>query len=335
MSKLFSSYTIRNIELPNRIVMSPMCMYSSADDGQVADWHRIHYASRAVGQVGLVMLEASAVTPQGRISARDLGIWGDEHIAGLSEVVRLIHTQGAKAAIQLGHAGRKANIDGPIVAPSAIAFGSMKTPEAMSRAQIKETVKAFAEAAARAKAAGFDCIELHGAHGYLLNQFLSPISNHRADDYGSDRDGRYRLLGEVIDAVRPVFDGALFVRISADEYDPSGNRLEDYIYFARLMKEQGVDLIDCSSGGIVTGAPAVYPGYQVPLAEQIRRAAGIATGAVGLITSGLQAEEILGNERADLIFIGRSLLKDPYWPRAAARELGEAIAAPAPYERGW
>jgi NADPH2 dehydrogenase len=337
VSKLFSPYSIKGVTLKNRIVMSPMCMYScSNEDGKVMNWHRTHYTSRAVGQVGLIILEASSVTKQGRISAQDLGIWSDDHISGLRELADLIHEQESIAGIQIAHAGRKAMIDGPIVAPSAIPFNEkLKTPEEMSIEQIKETISAFAEGARRAKEAGFDIIELHGAHGYLINEFLSPLSNHRQDEYGGDRDKRYRFLMEIIDEVNKVWNGPLFVRISSSDYHPEGNNIDDYVYYAKKMKEQGVDLIDCSSGAVVPAAIDAFPGYQIPFADKIRAESEIATGAVGLITKGIQAEEILKNERADLIFLARELLRDPYWPRSAAKELGVELNAPRQYDRSW
>lgn len=335
--KLFSPITINGMTLKNRIVMSPMCMYSCEDQsGRVQDWHKIHYPARAVGQVGLIIVEASAVTEQGRISPQDLGIWSDEHINGLRELVKLVQGQGSKIAIQLAHAGRKAVLDGPIIAPSAIPFNeTSKTPEAMTVEQVKATQQAFIQAARRAQEAGFDALELHGAHGYLINEFLSPLSNQRTDEYGGDRDNRYRFLREIIDGIRAAWSGPLFVRISANEYHPEGNTLQDFIYFAEQMKAQGVDLIDCSSGAIVPASIPAYPGYQVPLAETIKASAGIATGAVGLITSAEQAEEIISGGRADLVLLGRELLRDPYWPRTAAKQLGVELAAPKQYQRGW
>ncbi|MFD2615071.1 NADPH dehydrogenase NamA [Paenibacillus gansuensis] len=337
MSLLFEPYTIQGMTLKNRVVMAPMCMYSCTDkDGKVMNWHKVHYTSRAVGQVGLLILEATAVTPQGRISEQDLGIWSDEHIAGLRELVGLVHEHDAKIGIQIAHAGRKSTVEGPIVAPSAIPFDDKyKTPEALTTAEIRKTVAAFAEGARRAAEAGFDCIELHGAHGYLINEFLSPLTNTREDEYGGSRENRYRFLEEIIDSVKKVWNGPLFVRISANEYHPKGNDMADFIYYAKRMKEQGVDLIDCSSGGVVHAGIRAYPGYQVPLADEIRREAGIATGAVGMITSGLHAEEILSNGRADLVFLARELLRNPYWPRTAAKELGVEIEAPRQYTRGW
>lgn len=317
--------------------MSPMCMYSVVDQsGRVQDWHKIHYPSRAVGGVGLILVEATAVTAQGRITPQDLGIWSDEHVEGLRELTRLVHGQGAHIGIQLAHAGRKAVLDGPIIAPSAIPFDDKsKTPEAMTLQQIRETVTAFTAAAGRAKDAGFDVLEIHAAHGYLINEFLSPLTNHREDEYGGDRDRRYRFLREVIEGIQSVWDGPLLVRISAHEYHPEGNTPDDLVYYAKQMKAQGIDLIDVSSGAVVGGSPKVYPGYQVPFSEEIRSGAGIATGAVGLITEPEQAEEILQSGRADLVLLGRELLRDPYWPRAAAKRLGAELAAPKPYQRGW
>jgi NADPH2 dehydrogenase len=317
--------------------MAPMCMYSSHnEDGKIENWHRTHYVSRAVGGAGLIIQEATAVTPQGRISPQDLGIWSDDHIEGLSELVSMIKEQGAKTGIQLAHAGRKAVLEGDIIAPSSIPFNDdMKTPVEMTSEDIKETISAFVKGAERARKAGFDVIEIHGAHGYLINEFLSPLSNKRTDEYGGSAENRYRFLREVIDGIKGVWDGALLVRVSAKDYHEEGLDVEDYVAFAGWMKEQGIDLIDVSSGAVVPARIPVYPGYQVKLAETIKKDADIPTGAVGLITSGLQAEEILQNERADLILLGRELLRDPYWPRSAAKELNEEIQAPKQYERGW
>jgi NADPH2 dehydrogenase len=336
-SALFTPYTIKNVTLKNRIVMSPMCMYSCQNqDGKVENWHYTHYVSRAVGQVGLIVVEATAVTKQGRISPFDLGIWSDEHIPGLEQLVSMIKEHGAKAAIQLAHAGRKAMIDGEIIAPSAIPFNEeMKTPKEMTHEDIKQTVQAFQDGAVRAKKAGFDIIEIHAAHGYLINEFLSPLTNKRADEYGGSFENRYRFLKEIISAVKEVWDGPLFVRISANDYHPDGLTEKDYVNYGKWMKEQGVDLIDVSSGAVVPVSINVYPGYQVKFSETIRNGANIPTGAVGLITTGQQAEEILRNNRADLVFIGRELLRDPYWPRTAAKQLGVTIEAPKQYQRGW
>lgn len=336
-AKLFSPYTIKGVTFKNRIVMAPMCMYSSHnEDGHVQNWHRTHYTSRAVGQVGLIIVEATAVTPQGRISPQDLGIWSDDHVEGFRELVGLVKEHDAKIGIQLAHGGRKAVLEGEIIAPSAIAFNeASKTPKEMTKSDIQDTVEAFKKGAERAKKAGFDVIEIHGAHGYLINEFLSPLSNKRSDEYGGSPENRYRLLSEVIEAVKTVWDGPLFVRISANDYHEDGLTPEDYITFAKWMKEQGVDLIDVSSGAVVPARINVFPGYQVPYSETVRKGADIATGAVGLITSPIHAEEILQNDRADLIFLARELLRDPYWPRRAAKELGAEIEVPTQYKRGW
>ena len=336
-SALFTPYTIKNVTFPNRIVMSPMCMYScEAEDGKATNFHYTHYTSRAVGGTGLIITEAAAVTEQGRISPQDLGIWSDEHIKGLKKIVQLSQEQGAKVGIQLAHAGRKAVLDGPIIAPSAIPFSEdRKTPEEMTTDQIKETIHAFKEGARRAHEAGFDVIELHGAHGYLMNEFLSPLTNKRTDEYGGSKENRYRFLREVINEVKEVWNGPLFVRISADEYNDEGNTIDDFIYFAKEMKEQGIDLVDCSTGGVVPATIDAYPGYQVTHAERIKKEANIPTGAVGLITHPLQAEEIIHNDRADLVLLARELLRDPYWARTAASELGAELKAPKQYERGW
>ncbi|GAB3791561.1 NADPH dehydrogenase NamA [Virgibacillus kimchii] len=337
MSKLFSPITFQSTTLKNRIVMSPMCMYSSMkEDGHLTDFHQTHYVSRAVGGAGLIMVEATAVKEIGRISPQDLGIWDDAHINGFKKLNDQIHQYGAKSAIQLAHAGRKANIPSKIHAPSPIAFNeASRVPSEMSLNDIKETIEAFVLAARRARKAGFDIIEIHAAHGYLLNQFLSPLSNKRNDEYGGGKENRYRIIEEIIEGIKTEWEGPLFIRISTDEYDNNGNSFEDILYFASKMKQQGIDLIDCSSGGVVPAGMTTYPGYQLKRAEKIKQAAHTATGAVGLITTGIQAEEIIQNERADLVFIGRAFLKNPYWPKAAADELNFALEAPKQYERGW
>lgn len=336
-SKLFSPFTIKNMTTKNRIVMAPMCMYSCHNhDGMVENWHLVHYTSRAVGQVGLIIQEATAVTPQGRISEADLGIWNDDQLEGLQSLVESVQQHGAKIGIQLAHAGRKALVDGEIIAPSAIPFNEqMKTPQEMTLAQIKETIDAFKNGAIRAKKAGYDVIEIHAAHGYLINEFLSPLTNKRNDEYGGSIENRYRFLKEIIEAITSVWEGPLFVRVSANDYDEKGLNIDDYVTMCTWMKEQGVDLIDVSSGAVVPANIPSFPGYQVSYSEKIKHHVEVPTGAVGLITSGLHAEEILQNERADFIFIGRELLRDPYWPRTAANELGIKITAPKQYERGW
>ncbi|MFB1050430.1 NADPH dehydrogenase NamA [Paraliobacillus sp. JSM ZJ581] len=335
--KLFSPITFKEVTLKNRIVMSPMCMYAcEPEDGTVQDFHVTHYESRAVGQVGLIMLEATAVQPEGRISTKDLGIWCEKHIEGLKKVSDRIHTHGAKSSIQLAHAGRKANLPNDILAPSAIAFNeNYKTPNAMSIDQINETIQSFKVAADRANQAGFDVIEIHAAHGYLINQFLSPLTNKRTDSYGGAKENRYRFLSEILEAIKTIWKAPIFVRISADEYHKDGNNMEDFIYYAEQLKKQGVSLIDCSTGGVVPATIQPFPGYQVPKAEILKKHVAIPTGAVGLITSSIQAEEVLQNNRADLIFLGRELLRNPYWAKQAANELQFDLDAPKSYERGW
>lgn len=337
LSKLFSPIDFKEITLKNRIVMSPMCMYSSMDkDGKVTPFHLTHYISRAVGQAGLIMLEATAVQPEGRISDQDLGIWDEYHVTGLKELNKKIHHYGAKSGIQLAHAGRKAELKPPIYAPTALPFNeSSVEPIAMNLEEIKAAIEAFKNGARRAREADFDIIEIHAAHGYLINQFLSPLTNHRSDEYGGNRDKRYRFLKEIIEAVKLEWNGPIFIRISADEYHNQGNTEEDFIYFAKQMKAQGTDLIDCSTGGVVPARVKAYPGYQLKHSELVREEAALATGAVGLITTGIQVEEILQNERADLIFIGRALLRNPYWAKEAADELGYQLEAPKQYKRGW
>ncbi|WP_169087145.1 NADPH dehydrogenase NamA [Paenibacillus sp. PL91] len=333
MSLLFTPFTIRNVELKNRIMMSPMGTLAAGEDGKVTEWHKLHYGARALGQVALIMLEVSAVMEQGRDSG-SLGIWSDDHIPKLKELTELLHAQGSKAGIQLWLAGRKTNRQGMAVSASEIADRE-RVARVLTLEEIQDVIYAFKAAAIRAAAAGFDVIELHAAHGYLLNDFLSPYTNKREDQYGGTREKRFRLLQEVITEIRGVWNGPLFVRVSAEEYGPEGNRVEDYVYYASRMKELGVDLIDVSSGGVYPDKPKVYPGYQVPYSEQIRRGSGLPTAAVGLITSGLQAEEILQNGRADLIAVGRELLRNPFWPRVAAEQLGINIDEPAPYRGHW
>ncbi|XBP82112.1 NADPH dehydrogenase NamA [Bacillus velezensis] len=335
--KLFTPWTVKDVTIKNRIVMAPMCMYSSHEkDGKLQPFHMAHYISRAIGQVGLIIVEATAVNPQGRITDQDLGIWSDDHLEGFAKLTEQVKAQGSKIGIQLAHAGRKAELEGDIYAPSAIPFDEQsKTPAEMTTEQIKETIQEFKQAAARAKEAGFDIIELHAAHGYLMHEFLSPLSNHRTDEYGGSHENRYRFLGETIEAVKEVWDGPLFVRISASDYTDKGLDIADHIGFAKWMKEQGVDLIDCSSGALVQADINVFPGYQVSFAEKIREQAEIATGAVGLITTGTMAEEILQNNRADLIFVARELLRDPHFARSAAKRLNTEIPSPVQYDRAW
>lgn len=345
MSHLFSSFTARGVTLRNRIVMSPMCMYSAGEDGIATDFHLAHLAARAVGGAGLVITEAAAVEARARISVNDLGIWDDAQVEPLARIVRLCKAQGAAACIQLAHAGRKAwtptKGQGPLqgVAPSAIPFdGDWTTPRALRAEELDGILDAYRAAVRRALRAGFDAVEVHAAHGYFLHQFLSPISNRRTDDYGGPLENRARMLLRVVEAVRKELpeSAPLLVRLSCTDWVEGGLTLEDQVQVARWLKARGADLVDCSSGGSTPAVPAVgpgYPGYQVPLAEKIRRDAGIATMAVGLITTPEMAEEIVRNGRADLVALGRELLRNPYWPLQAARVLGDDFPWPKQYQR--
>lgn len=350
MSKLFSPLTLRGIQLKNRIVISPMCQYS-ATDGFANDWHLVHLGSRATGGAALIIQEATATAPEGRISAADLGIWKDEHIDYLKRITTFLKQHGAVPGIQLAHAGRKASTSVPwignkpvsvadggwqTVAPSAIAFYEGAVPEALDEAGIRKVIEDFEAAAKRSLAAGYEVIEVHAAHGYLLHQFLSPLSNQRTDAYGGSFDNRIRILLEVVRAVRNVLPDnlPLFVRVSATDWVPGGWDIEETIKLAAILKPLGVDLIDTSTGGL---APRVTiplsPGYQVPFAARIRAEAGIATGAVGLITEAGHAEEILEKEYADLVLIARESLRDPNFPLHAALQLGDDIEWPDQYKR--
>ena len=352
MSHLFDPLAIRDITFANRVFVSPMCQYSSTD-GYASDWHLVHLGSRAVGGAGLVLTEATAVLPEGRISPQDLGIWMDDHIEPLARIVRFIHEQGSVAGMQLAHAGRKASTYAPwaghgivpesqggwnnVVVPSALAFSEgYPLPRALSIDDIKNIVSAFAAAARRACDAGFRIIEIHGAHGYLIHEFLSPLSNQRTDAYGGSFENRTRVLREIVAAVRSSWPerAPLFVRISATDWIDGGWDIQQSVELARELKDLGADLIDCSSGGNVPHAKIpVGPGYQTQFAEQIRREASILTGAVGMITSSIQAEHILVTGQADAVVIAREFLRDPYWPLRAARELGQPIPWPVQYLR--
>jgi 2,4-dienoyl-CoA reductase-like NADH-dependent reductase (Old Yellow Enzyme family) len=354
MAHLFDPLRIRCLEFPHRIVVSPMCQYSCVD-GLAQTWHLVHLGTRAVGRAAAVFAEATAVTPDARISAADLGLWSDAHADALRPIFSFIKQQGSIPGIQLAHAGRKASTDAPwkggrplspaeggwtpIFAPSAIPFDAAKgyqTPRALSAKQIAAIVQAFAAAAQRALNAGAELIEIHSAHGYLLHSFLSPLSNQRTDQYGGSFENRIRALSEVVTAVRGVWPERfpLFVRISATDWTEGGWTVEESISLAKVLKPLGVDLIDCSSGGnIATARIPLGPGYQVPFAERIRREAGIMTGAVGLITQPAQADEIIRGDQADIVILARQFLRDPYWPLIAAKALGHEIAWPVQYER--
>lgn len=351
MSLLFSPLTLRERTIPNRVWVSPMCQYSSID-GRPADWHLVHLGSLARGGAGLVFTEATAVVPEGRISPQDAGIWNEAQAEDYARITAFIRSQGAVPGIQLAHAGRKASTYAPwrgrnsvpaadggwaTVGPSAVAFGDYAAPRALDADEIPALVRAWEDAAVRAVAAGFEVLEIHGAHGYLVHEFLSPLSNLRTDGYGGDLAGRARLLLEIVDAVRAAVPEhiVLFVRLSASDWVPGGLAVEDVARVAAMLAPRGVDLIDVSSGG---NSPvqdiAIGPGYQVPFARAIREASGLPTAAVGLITEPEQAEKILAESSADAVLLARALLREPSWPRRAAFELGDDLAWAPQDERG-
>jgi len=351
---LFQPLTLRSITLRNRIGVSPMCQYS-ATEGVANDWHYVHLGARAVGGAGLVIVEATAVAPEGRITPGCLGLWNDHQIEPLVRIAHFVKAHGAVAGIQIAHAGRKASAALPwnggahlsaaqggweTIAPSALAFGGElpKVPRAMTETDILSVQNNFVATAKRALAAGFELLELHAAHGYLFNSFLSPLTNHRTDHYGGSFENRVRLLLNTTRAVRQVWPDhlPLAVRISAIDWKEGGWQIEDSIALAKLLKAEGVDLLDCSSGGVVPDAKiAVKPGYQVPFAEQVRQGANLATAAVGFITEPQQADDIVRQGQADVVLLARQFLRDPYWPAHAARTLGYKISPPNQYARAW
>jgi 2,4-dienoyl-CoA reductase-like NADH-dependent reductase (Old Yellow Enzyme family) len=336
---LFSPIRLRDVTARNRLWIAPMCMYSVfAEDGIPTDWHRVHYGSRAVGGAGLVIIEATAVEARGRISARDLGIWNDKQGQAFTPIVEFMVEYGAVPAIQLAHAGRKAEVPGNI-GPSALAFSERyATPQEMSVEDIEDVVNAFAAGAERARQSGFQAVEIHSAHGYLLHEFLSPLSNHRTDQYGGSLDNRMRFPLQVVRAIRNVWPEhlPLITRISATDWAEGGWDVDQSVLFSQRMREAGVDLVDVSSGGLTQNARmSIGPGYQVPLAARIRSEAEIPTGAVGLITEAKQANDIVAKEEADVVLIARQSLRDAYWPLRVAQELGAEAPVPTQYERGW
>jgi 2,4-dienoyl-CoA reductase-like NADH-dependent reductase (Old Yellow Enzyme family) len=352
---LFDSLQIRDITLRNRIAVSPMCEYS-CEDGFANDWHLVHLGSRAVGGAGAVLTEAIAVVPEGRISPADLGIWKDAHIENLARIVRFVRQHGAVAGTQLAHAGFKASTGIPWIKsgqPAAIAEGGWRPiysstskgftpesiqPEALSVGAIARVARAFAEGARRSLEAGFELVEIHAAHGYLVHQFLSPLVNTRTDQYGGSFENRTRILREIVESVRKVWPERLplWVRISASDWTEGGWTIEESISLAKQLKPLGVDLIDSSSGGIVPAAKIpLGAGYQTPFAERIRKEAGILSGAVGMITSPEQAQHIIGTGQADLVLLAREFLRDPYWPLRAAKVLKQQVSLPKQYERAW
>ncbi|GGS25796.1 oxidoreductase [Streptomyces aureoverticillatus] len=358
MSALFEPYTLRSLTIPNRVWMAPMCQYSAQTSGPGAgvptDWHFAHYGARATGGTGLILTEATAVSPEGRISPADLGIWNDTQVEAFRRITGFLKSQGTVPGIQIAHAGRKASTDLPWqggaplapdaaegwqpVGPSPVAFDEHHTvPKELSVEQIHEVTGQFADAARRALDAGFEVAELHGAHGYLIGEFLSPHSNRRTDAYGGSFENRVRFPLEVVDAVRGVWpeDKPLFFRISATDWlEEGGWTADDTVRFAALLKEHGVDLLDVSTGGNAAGVKiATGPGYQVPFAARVRAETGLPVAAVGLITEAEQAEKIVANGEADAVLLGRELLRSPSWARDAARELGAEIRVPQQYLR--
>jgi 2,4-dienoyl-CoA reductase-like NADH-dependent reductase (Old Yellow Enzyme family) len=352
MPHLFSPIKIKNIAFKNRLVVSPMCEYSS-EDGFANDWHLVHLGSRAIGGAALIITEATAISPEGRITAGDLGIYKDDHIAKLKQTTDFIHLHGAVAGIQLAHAGRKASRKLPweggaqipsdqpggwkTFAPSAAPFAeNEESPVELDKAGLENVKADFKAATLRAIAAGFKVIELHGAHGYLIHEFLSPLSNHRTDEYGGSFENRTRFLLEIIDIVRSVWseENPLFVRISASDWTEGGWTADDSVALAKVLETRGVDVVDCSSGGNVPNAKIpLKPGYQVEFAEKIKDETGMLTAAVGLITEAVQADSIIRQGQADLVVMARELLRDPYFPLRAAHELGHEITWPVQYER--
>ena len=351
MAQLFDPLPIRGITLQNRIAVSPMCQYSS-DDGFANDWHLVHLGARASGGASLVFTEASAVTPEGRISPEDLGIWKDAHIEFLSRIVRFMKTQGTVPGMQIAHAGRKGSTQRPWegsskvsvadggwepLAPSAVAFSdTYPMPRAMTKGEIRTVVDAFGQAARRALEAGFLVLEIHAAHGYLAHEFFSPLSNFRDDEYGGSFENRTRIGREIVSAVRKVWPDnlPLFIRISATDWKEGGWDLDQAVELSKQLKTLGVDLVDCSSAGLVVDQKiAVGPGFQVPFAERIRRDANILTATVGLIETKEQVDDILARNQADLVLMAREFLRDPYWPLRTARELKQKFSWPAQYLR--
>ncbi|QEC50247.1 NADH:flavin oxidoreductase/NADH oxidase [Baekduia soli] len=354
MPHLFSPLTLRGVTLANRIACSPMCQYSCGPDGLALPWHLVHLGARAIGGAGLVLTEAAAVAPEGRISPADLGIWSDAHAEALAPIAAWIAQQGAVPGIQLAHAGRKASTTPPWagsravapadggwepVAPTGAPFSDASpVPRALSAAEVAALPGAYAAAARRSVDAGMRWLEVHAAHGYLLHEFLSPLSNDRGDAYGGDDERRARIVLDVVAAVRAEAgeDVVVSVRVSSTDWTPGGWDGDDTVRLAPLLRDAGADLIDCSSGGNVPRADIpLGPGYQVPFAERVRRETGIPTGAVGLIIDPAQADELVRNGRADLVLLARALLRDPYWPLHAARALGHEAAVPVQYARAF
>ncbi|MFC3932124.1 oxidoreductase [Streptococcus dentapri] len=327
MSKLLSPAQIAGLSLKNRVVMPPMCMYVvEKEDGKVTPFHHAHYGARAIGQTGLIILEATAVEPDGRLTKNDLGIWSDEHILGLKKLVDELHSLGAKVGVQLGHGGHKAQDALDKIAPSALAYNdNYGKPREMTLEDIKRVQKSFVTAAGRAQEAGFDMIELHGAHGYLINQFLEPLSNHRLDAYGGSLENRYRIVGEMLPAIKDAFAGSIWIRLSMTAYDETGqqNTITDWQTIGRWLERDGIDCLDISTGGLMELQPniPIYSGYQAPYTNHMKQAVSIPVSAVGLLNAPELGEYLLQTEQADLIEVGRGLIRNPNWPAEAATVL--------------
>ncbi|MCY0874849.1 MAG: NADH:flavin oxidoreductase/NADH oxidase [Firmicutes bacterium] len=338
MPSLSDSWSVGTLELHNRIVVSSMCQYMAQGDGRVTDWHMVHYGSLALGGAALTMVEASAVEARGFISTRDLGLYDSQQVEGLSRIVSFAHQHGTKMGIQLAHAGRKADVPEPIVAPSALAFNDRyQTPRALQEGEIAEIVERFAAAAKRAVEAGFDVLEIHAAHGYLLHQFLSPFSNKREDRYGGDFEGRIRLTLEVIAAVRATVSSSVpvGVRISATDYHADGYDGHEAARFSKRFADAGAAFIDVSSGGNTPVPPHVYPGYQVPLAALVKAQVSVPVIAVGMLDDPLLAEHVIQSGQADAVAIARGFLRDPHWGHKALQTLGHPVTPPTPYARAY
>lgn len=337
MSKLFTPFKVKGLEFKNRIMMSPMCMYSASDEGKLTDWHFVHYSTRAMGGVGLIMQEATAVEKRGRITAKDLGLWDDSQVEPLKRMVDFVHSIGCKIGVQLAHAGRKCEVRSEtIVAPSAMDWSEEYPVSAeLTKEEIKDIVKAFVQAARRAVKAGYDTVEVHAAHGYLIHEFLSPLSNKRTDEYGGKRENRVRFLREVLNEIKKNIPDnmPIFMRVSATDFVDGGLDINETVEIVKLVKDL-VDIVDCSSGGLLSPRIDLYPGYQIIYAETVKRETGVPSLAVGLISSPDMAEEIIGNGRADMVALGRVLLRQPYWPVYAAHELKDGDIIAEQYYRG-
>ncbi len=337
MANIFSEYRIKNLTLKNRIVMPPMCMYVAPETGMVTHWHVIHYATRAVGGAGLIIVEATGVSPEGRLTSNDLGIWEDAHVEGLASIVKAVHDNGAKIGIQINHGGRKCEAKvAEIEAPSPIPYDeNSRMPKEMTKEDIEETVDQFKNAAIRADKAGFDLVQIHAAHGYLLSEFLSPLTNKRTDEYGGSYENRVRFLGEVLDAVRSVWpaEKPIEVRVSAEDYGEGGNRAEDLAAMLNLIKDKGIDSVNVSTGGVIPVVPKAFPGYQIPHAETIKRLTGLPVAGGGLLSDPAEVNAIVQQGKTDQVYLGRELLRNPYWALHASRALGVNLEWPTPYKR--